>query len=153
MGSEPGGTRSVIMSNSPSMGLLVGSAEEEPGVPPAEQGHRLPGKPLGQGRWPGQPGRHVWLQLAHGPCEQGPGSPPLKPLPCFLQIPRAAASPLLYFILPPSARAELTYLQLVGHSAVPTLRTALLSLLTAVVARPGLAGGKEDLFSFIYLTF
>lgn len=41
------------MSNSPSMDLLVGSAEEEPGVLPAEQGAQAPrvnGKPLGAGQ-------------------------------------------------------------------------------------------------------
>lgn len=104
------------------------------------------GSHAGQGRRPGQPGRSVWSQLAPWPRASFP-----KALPCFLRIPRAAAGLLLYFILLPGTQAELTYLRSSQHSEVPTRMAALPSLPTAELAPKGLAGGKEDLFSFLYL--
>lgn len=116
-------------------------------------GQRLPGEEeavRGRAGGQGSPAGVCGRGWPCGPREHGPGSPSLKPLPRFLQILRAAAGLLLYFILLPRTRAALTYLHSSRHSEVPTLPPALPSLATALLARQGLADGKEDFFSFIY---
>lgn len=152
----------VITSNPPNVDLLVGSAEEESRVLPAGRslmcsGHRLPGvyrKPLGQGRQPGRPSRHVWPAAGlMALCEQGPGSPSLKPLPLMLSPnPESRAGlwwdlPLCNFMWLPSASAG-------AHTTPVWARRGARSRRHPVPSPqlwwPGkaLLVGKEDLSSF-----
>lgn len=101
-------------------GFASGQCRGGSGVLPAGRplmcsGHRLPGvyrKPLGQGGQPGWPSRHVWPAAGlTALCEQGPGSPSLKPPPLMLSPnPESRAAlrwdlPLCNFMWLPSASA------------------------------------------------